>query len=55
MWKVWELVGGPGASAKKAKLFADPEIRKKPARLIIKAHEKNHEAAEQIEQTLKDW
>ncbi|MGD2091449.1 MAG: RNA polymerase sigma factor [Candidatus Aminicenantes bacterium] len=55
MWKVWELVGGPGASAKKAKLFADPEIRKKTARLIRQAQDKNREAAEHIEQTLKDW
>ena len=55
MWKVWELVGGPGASAKKAKLFADPEIRKKTARLILQAQDKNREAAEHIEKTLKDW
>ncbi len=55
MWKIWKLVGGPGASAKKAKLFADTEIRKKTARLIQLAQDKQQEAAEYIEQTLKDW
>ena len=55
MWEIWKLVGGPGASAKKAKLFASPEIRKKTARLIHLAQDKQREAAEYIEQTLKDW
>jgi RNA polymerase sigma factor (sigma-70 family) len=55
MWQVWGLVGGPGASAKKAKLFADTEIRKKTARLILEARDKNRQAADFIEQTLKNW
>ncbi len=55
MWEIWKLVGGPGASAKKAKLFASSEIRKKTAWLIHLAQDKQREAAEYIEQTLKDW
>ncbi|UCH94399.1 MAG: RNA polymerase sigma factor [Candidatus Aminicenantes bacterium] len=55
MWKVWGLVGGPGASSKKAKLFADAEIREKTARLILEAREKEQKAADIIEQTLKEW
>jgi RNA polymerase sigma factor (sigma-70 family) len=55
MWKVWGLVDGPGASVKKARLFADAEIRKKTAQLILQAQDKDREAADFIEQALNDW
>jgi hypothetical protein len=55
MWKLWGLVGGPGASVKKAKLFADAEIRKNTAQLILQARDKDREAADLIEKTLNGW
>lgn len=55
MWKVWELVGGPGMSPQQAELFAGPDIRKKTARLILQARDRDMEAAAHIEETLKNW
>jgi hypothetical protein len=55
MWKMWDLVGGPGMSAKKAKLFADPEIRTKTAQILLKARDKNQKAADYLEKALKIW
>lgn len=55
MWKLWELVGGPGASPKKAKLFSNAEIREKTAHLILQARDKDREAADNIEQALNRW
>jgi RNA polymerase sigma factor (sigma-70 family) len=55
MWKMWDLVGGPGTSAKKAKLFADKDIRKKTAQLILKARDKNKKGADYFENALKIW
>lgn len=55
MWKMWDLVGGPGTSAKKAKLFADKNIRKKTAQLILKAREKNLKGADYLEKALTIW
>jgi hypothetical protein len=52
---MWDLVGGPGASVKKAKLFKDSDIRKKTAEIIIRAREKDKEAADHLEQALKKW
>lgn len=55
MWQLWALVGGPGASPKKAKLFADAGIRKKTAELILQAGDKERQGADHIEKTLKSW
>jgi len=55
MWQVWQLVGGPGASAKKAKLFANADIREKTAHLILQARDKDQKAADHIEQALNQW
>ena len=55
IWEIWDLVGGPGASVKKAKLFKDSGIRKKTAEIIIRAREKDKEAADHLEQALKKW
>ncbi len=55
MWQLWSLVGGPGASAKKAKLFKDPGVRKKTADIILKAREQDRKAAGYLERALKKW
>jgi len=55
MWQVWGLVGGPGMSDKKAKLFASSEIRKKTAELILRAMERQQEAASHIREALDKW
>lgn len=55
MWKMWDLVGGPGTSVKKAKMFADKNIRKKTAQLILKARDKNSQASDYLENALKIW
>jgi len=55
MWQVWGLVGGPGASPQKAKMFADSGIRKETAELILKAHDYELQAAAHIEETLNKW
>lgn len=55
MWKMWDLVGGPGISARKAKLFADRKIRKKTAQILLKARDKNIEGADSLEKVLKVW
>ncbi len=55
MWKMWDLVGGPGMSANKAKLFADPKIRKKTAQILLTARDKNQQGADHLDNTLKVW
>jgi len=55
MWKLWALVGGPGHADKKARLFADREIRRKTAALILEAQELDRQAAGHIEQALARW
>jgi RNA polymerase sigma factor (sigma-70 family) len=55
MWKMWDLVGGPGMSAKKAKLFADHKIRKKTAQILLKARDKNQQGADHLDNALKAW
>lgn len=55
MWKMWELVGGPGSSTKKAKLFADRKIRKKTAHILLQARDKNKEGADHLDKALKVW
>ena len=55
MWKMWDLVGGPGTSAKKAKLFAEPKIRKKTAQILLKARDKNQQGADHLDNALKIW
>jgi RNA polymerase sigma factor (sigma-70 family) len=55
MWKMWDLVGGPGMSAKKAKLFANQKIRKKTAQILLKARDKNNEGADYLEKALRIW
>ncbi len=55
MWQVWGLVGGYGYSDKKAKAFADANIRKKTAELILQARDADRRAADCIESALKQW
>lgn len=55
MWQVWDLVGGPGYSDKKAKLFKESEIRKKTSEIILQACEQDKQAADCLERALKKW
>lgn len=55
MWQLWGLVGGPGASVKKAKMFKDFKVRKKAADIILKAREQDQRAADHLERALKMW
>ncbi len=55
MWKLWALVGGPGASDKKARLFADPAIRRQTADIIAAAREQDARAADLIAKALTAW
>ena len=55
MWRLWALVGGPGASDKKARLFADPAIRRRTAEIILRAQEQDRLAADSIERALAVW
>jgi RNA polymerase sigma factor (sigma-70 family) len=55
MWQLWGLVGGPGASVKKAKLFKEKEIRQKSAAIILQARERDEKAAHHLELALKSW
>jgi len=55
MWKMWELVEGPGMSVKKAKLFADRQIRKKTAQILLKARDSCQQGADHLEKVLKAW
>ena len=55
MWKIWDLVGGPGTSAKKAKLFADRKIRMKTAQILLTACDKYQGGADQMENALSVW
>ncbi|UCC39329.1 MAG: RNA polymerase sigma factor [Candidatus Aminicenantes bacterium] len=55
MWQLWSLVGGPGASAEKAKTFKDPEVRRKSADIILKAREQDQRAADCLKRALKMW
>lgn len=52
MWKLWDLAGGngnPGAFLK----FAEPEIRRKMAPIILQAREKDSEAIQYIQRALE--
>ncbi len=55
MWRVWALVGGPGDSDKKARRFADPEVRRQTADFIRLAQEQDRLALESIERALARW
>jgi hypothetical protein len=55
MWKLWSLVGGPGYSDKKARLFAKDRIRRDTAAIILEAREQDRTAIEHIEQALARW
>jgi RNA polymerase sigma factor (sigma-70 family) len=55
MWQLWGLVGGPGYSDKRARLFVDREIRKKTARIILQAQERDRAATDCIEAALHRW
>jgi hypothetical protein len=55
MWKAWGLVGGPGASVNKAKLFKDPEIREKTAGIILQARDEDQKAADFLDRALTRW
>jgi RNA polymerase sigma factor (sigma-70 family) len=55
MWKLWSLVGGPGYSDKKARLFADGRIRRDTAAIILEAQEQDRQAVGYIEQALSRW
>ncbi|MFP3897571.1 MAG: hypothetical protein ACLFV5_12145 [Anaerolineales bacterium] len=53
MWKVWEVTGGPGYSDEHAKKLADCEARRQIASLILRAREKDAQAAAEIERALQ--
>ena len=55
IWKMWSLVGGPGASVGKAKLFRESDVRKKTAAFIREAKDLDRRAADHIEKALKNW
>jgi RNA polymerase sigma factor (sigma-70 family) len=55
MWKLWSLVGGPGYSDKKARLFADGRIRRDTAAIILEAQERERKAVDCVEQALARW
>ncbi len=55
MWKAWGLVGGPGASVNKARLFKDSGIRRKTAEIILQAKDEDKKAADILERALKKW
>jgi hypothetical protein len=50
--EIWGLVGGIGLSDDKVKKFAKPEIQRQIAPIILKARDKDAEAADIIEQAL---
>ena len=52
MWKIWGLVGGIGRSDEKVKKFAEPEIRRRIAPIILEARDKDAEASDHIEKAL---
>lgn len=52
IWKGWKENGGVGLGLAKAKNFTKPEIRNNVADIIVKAHDKNVEAAQYIDQAL---
>jgi RNA polymerase sigma factor (sigma-70 family) len=52
MWKIWGLVGGIGRSDEKVKKFAEPEIRRQIAPIILEARDKDAKAADYIEKVL---
>ncbi|MFC2164085.1 hypothetical protein ACFLT2_03700 [Acidobacteriota bacterium] len=55
MWQLWGLVGGPGASVKKAKMFKDSEIRQKSAEIILQARDQDEKAVGHLELALMNW
>jgi RNA polymerase sigma factor (sigma-70 family) len=55
MWQLWGLVGGPGASVKKAKLFKEREVRQKSAEIILQARDQDKKAINFLEQAMKSW
>jgi RNA polymerase sigma factor (sigma-70 family) len=55
MWQLWGLVGGPGASVKRAKLFKEREVRQKSAALILQARDQEEKAINHLELALKNW
>ena len=52
MWNIWGLVGGIGRSDEKVKKFAEPEIRRQIAPIILEARDKDAKAADYIEKVL---
>jgi hypothetical protein len=55
MWQLWDLVGGPGASVKKAKLFKERKVRQKSAEIILQARDQDNKATNFLELALKNW
>ena len=52
MWQIWGLVGGIGWDEAKVRKLAEPDIRRQIAPLILKARDKDEEAASHIERAL---
>ncbi|NLS79656.1 MAG: hypothetical protein GXY76_20605 [Chloroflexi bacterium] len=52
MWQIWDAVGGIGRSEDRVRNLARPEVRRKIAALIVRARDKDAEAAEHIERAL---
>lgn len=55
MWQVWGLVGGPGDSDQTCSLFAEPQVRRKTAEIILAAREKDRQAAASLEKAVAQW
>jgi hypothetical protein len=52
MWKVWELVGGHRRSDEHIRKLAEPDVRRQIVPVILKARDRDAEAAEHIERAL---
>ncbi len=54
MWQIWGLAGGNGRSDDHVRRLADPDVRRAIAPLILRAREKDIQAADFIERALKE-
>jgi len=52
MWEIWNLVGGIGRSDSQVEKFAEPDVRRQIAPIILQARDRDAEAADHIERAL---
>jgi len=55
MWEMWKLVGGPGMSVQKAKIFADRKVREQTVKILAKSRQRYQTAANHIKRALELW